>query len=131
MLARYASRVCREARLLPSLSLKLVDNQNAAAVPLAAPLIETIASDFRLICSVLGSVSSTLLLDGVFGGKNGADGAKGRSPWSTGGRALGRPRIPAGDRTGPQTGARQKDGSAAVVHGCNGSGGGRAFGGPL
>jgi hypothetical protein len=47
MLARYASRVCREARLGPSLSLKLVDNQNAAAVPLAAPLIETIASDFR------------------------------------------------------------------------------------
>ena len=78
MHARYASRVCREARILPSLSLKLVDN--AAAVPLAAPLIETIASDFRLICSVLGSVSSTLLLDGVFDGKNGADGAKGRSP---------------------------------------------------
>ena len=45
MPARYASRVCREARLLPSLPLKLVDN--AAAVPLAAPLIETIASDFR------------------------------------------------------------------------------------
>ena len=41
MPARYASRVCREARLLPSLPLKLVDN--AAAVPLAAPLSETTA----------------------------------------------------------------------------------------
>ena len=42
MPARYASRVCREARLKPSLPLKLVDI--AAAVPLAAPLIETTAS---------------------------------------------------------------------------------------
>jgi len=41
MPARYASRVCRESRLLPSLSLKLVDI--AAAVPLAAPLSETTA----------------------------------------------------------------------------------------
>ena len=67
MPALYANRIWREARLLPSFSLKLVDG--TATVPLAAPLIETIASHFRLISSVLGSVSSTLLLDGVFGGK--------------------------------------------------------------
>ena len=45
MPALYASRVCWEAGPPLSFSLRLVDI--AAAVPLAAPLIETVASDFR------------------------------------------------------------------------------------
>ena len=45
MPALYASRVCREAGPPLSFSLRLVDI--AAAVPLAAPLIEIVASDFR------------------------------------------------------------------------------------
>jgi hypothetical protein len=51
------------------LSVCHIASRTVGAVPLAAPLIETIASDFRLICSVLGYVSSTLPLDGVSNGK--------------------------------------------------------------
>ena len=108
MPALYAGRVCGEARPPLSFSLRLVDI--AAAVPLAAPLIETVASDFRLRHSVLGSVSCSLLLDGGFGGKNGADGAKGRYPWSTAGLTLGGSGFCAGGRPGPQAGAASADG---------------------
>ena len=45
MPALHCSVVCREVRLLSSFSLQLVDD--TVAVPLAAPLVETIASDFR------------------------------------------------------------------------------------